>query len=110
MGSNFFNLSNSEIDENILKIIISILEDYGNLEINKLIPHLLEKTKNINSKKYKNILIYLKKNHNGFLRFLENYFAFTIIRDEKAINILLNKNNLNLKPFINDWVIIDEDD
>ena len=47
---------------------------------------------------------------NVFIRFLEKYFAFTIIRDEKTINILLHKNNLNLKPFINDWVIIDDDD
>ena len=109
MGDNFFNLSNSEIDERCFRIIVSILEEYGNLEINKLIPHLITKTKNSKNNKYKNILTYLKVNHNGIIRFLEKYFAFTIVRGEKTIDILLNKENINLKPFVNDWVFIEND-
>lgn len=109
MGDNFFNLSNSEIDEKCFQIIVSILEEYGNLEINKLIPHLITKTKNSKNSKYKNILTYLKVNHNGITRFLEKYFAFTIVRGEKTIDVLLNKENIHLKPFVNDWVFIEND-
>tara|TARA_B100001094_G_C18194018_1_gene809315 strand:+ start:1596 stop:1940 length:345 start_codon:yes stop_codon:yes gene_type:complete len=109
MGENFLNLSNSEIDEKCFQLIVSILEEYGNLEINKLISHLLTKTKNTKNSKYKNVLTYFKVNHSGIVRFLEKYFAFTIVRGEKTINILLNKENIHLKPFINDWVFIDDD-
>lgn len=109
MGDNFFKLTNSEIDEKCFQIIVSILEEYGNLEINKLIPHLLTRTKNTKNSKYKNILTYLKVNHNGIVRFLEKYFAFSIDKNDKSINIKLNKENIHLNPFVNDWVFIEND-
>jgi hypothetical protein len=109
MGDNFLNLPNSEIDEKCFQLIVSILEEYGNLEINKLIPHLLANTKNTKNSKYKNVLTYFKVNHSGIVRFLEKYFAFTIVKDEKNINILLNKENIHLKPFVNDWIFVDND-
>ena len=40
MGENFeWNLSESKIDDIAYETIISIIKDYGTLEINKLIPH-----------------------------------------------------------------------
>tara|TARA_Y100001970_G_C13967810_1_gene716547 strand:- start:68 stop:409 length:342 start_codon:yes stop_codon:yes gene_type:complete len=112
MGENFeWNLSKSEIDEIAFKTIVSILEENGTLEINKLIQHLLSRTKNVKSKKYnKNIIFYLKLNHKGIIKFIENYFAFNIIKTSKSIHISLIKDNLDLKPFVNDWIVIGEED
>ena len=111
MGENFeWNLSESKIDDIAYETIISIIKDYGTLEINKLIPHLIARTQNIKSKKYnKNILLYLKIKHKGILKFIEKFFAFNVIKTDKNIFISVNINNINMKPFdIEEWVIIDD--
>ena len=110
MSDNLFKMLNSEIDDYLFRLIINILRENNNIiNINHLINNLLLKTNYIKSQKYKSVVNYLKMNHKSLTKFIEKYFAFTIIREENIIKIKLNEENIPLKPFINDWVVVEND-
>jgi len=110
MSNNLFQMSNSEIDDFLFRLIINILRENNDIiNINHLINNLLVKTNYIKSKKYKSVVNYLKINHKSITKFIEKFFAFTIIREENIIKIKLNEENIPLKPFINDWVVVEND-
>ena len=110
MSDNLFKMSNSEIDDFLFRLIINILRENNDIvNINHLINNLLLKTNYAKSKNYKNVVNYLKVNHKSLTKFIEKYFAFTIIREDKIIKIKLNEENIPLKPFVNDWIIVEND-
>jgi len=110
MSDNLFKMSNSEIDDFLFRLIINILrENNGIININHLINNLITKTNYAKSKNYKNVVNYLKVNHKSLTKFIEKYFAFSIIREENIIKIKLNEENIPLKPFINDWVVVENE-
>lgn len=110
MSDNLFKMSNSEIDDFLYRLIINIIRDNnGIININHLINNLLLKTNNAKSKNYKSVIKYIKVNHKSLTKFIDKYFAFKIIREDKIIKILLDETKINLKPFINDWIIVEND-
>tara|TARA_Y100001958_G_scaffold114841_1_gene81986 strand:+ start:1872 stop:2216 length:345 start_codon:yes stop_codon:yes gene_type:complete len=110
MSDNLFKMSNSEIDDFLFRLIINIIrENNGIININHLINNLILKTNYAKSKNYKNVVNYLKVNHKSLTKFIEKYFAFSIIREENIMKIKLNEENISLKPFINDWVVVENE-
>ena len=106
MSDNLFKMSNSEIDIFLYRLIINIIKDNnGIININHLISNLLLKTNNAKSMNYKNVINYIKINHKSLTKFIDKYFAFKIIREDNIIKIYLDETKINLKPFINDWII-----
>ena len=70
-----------------------------------------------NSRKYNSFSKYIKLEYNGFLKFIENYIFYEIIKTDKDINIKLYKNLVNIDDLINngkrltkdsEWILIDE--
>ena len=110
MSDNLFKMLNSEIDDYLFRLIINILRENNNIiNINHLINNLLLKTNYAKNKNYKSVVNYLKVNHKSLIKFIEKFFAFSIIREENIIKIKLNEENIPLKPFINDWVVVEND-
>jgi len=110
MSDNLFKMSNSEIDDFLYRLIINIIRDNnGIININHLINNLLLKTDNAKSINYKSVINYIKVNHKSLTKFIDKYFAFKIVREDKIIKIFLDETKINLKPFINDWIIVEND-
>ena len=110
MSDNLFKMSNSEIDDFLYRLIINIIRDNnGIININHLINNLLLKTNNAKSINYKSVINYIKVNHKSLTKFIDKYFAFKIVREDKIIKIFLDETKINLKPFINDWIIVEND-
>lgn len=117
-----WNLNSEKCFEIIHLTIIDILTESNNYtkNINDLIQLLNSRTKIYklhNSRKYNSFSKYIKLEYNGFLKFIENYNFYGVIKCNKDINIKLYKNLVNLDDLKNsgkrltkdsEWIFIDE--
>jgi len=117
-----WNINSEKCFEIIHLTLIDILKeskDYTK-SINDIIRLLNSRTKLYklhNSRKYNSFSKYIKLEYNGFLKFIENYIFYEIIKTDKDINIKLYKNLVNIDDLINngkrltkdsEWILIDE--
>lgn len=116
-----WNISEEKCFEIIHLTLIDILNETKDktMNLNKLVELLNYRTKiyKLNdNKKYNSFSKYLKINHNGILKFIEDYNFYGVIKTDKNIFIKLYKNLIEFNDitFANrritrdsDWIMLD---
>lgn len=116
-----WNISEEKCFEIIHLTLIDILNETKDktMNLNKLVEILNTRTKiyKLNdNKKYNSFSKYLKINHNGILKFIEDYNFYGVIKTDKNIFIKLYKNLIEFSDitFANrritrdsDWIMLD---
>ena len=116
-----WNISEGKCFEIIHLTLIDILNETKDktLNLNKLVELLNSRTKiyKLNdNKKYNSFSKYLKINHNGILKFIEDYNFYGVIKTDKNIYIKLYKNLIEFNDITfsnrritrdSDWIILD---
>lgn len=116
-----WNISEEKCFEIIHLTLIDILNETKDktLNLNKLVELLNSRTKiyKLNdNKKYNSFSKYLKMNHNGILKFIEDYNFYGVIKTDKNIYIKLYKNLIEFNDITfsnrritrdSDWIILD---